>query len=92
MTIPTIPPRCAPIASVATSAPRTWALALAAGLAAGVIAWAIGEATLVPEAAYQNKKEHVHLSDIGDWHSQWDHLVRGAWRHDGRGAGTGVAG
>jgi hypothetical protein len=28
---------------------RAWALALSAGLAAGLIAWAIGEATLIPE-------------------------------------------
>jgi hypothetical protein len=36
-------------APVASSGFRMWTLALAAGLAAGVIAWAIGEATLVPE-------------------------------------------
>ena len=31
-------------------------------LLAGLIAWAIGEATLVPEAGYENKKEHIHLA------------------------------
>ena len=36
-------------APVASSRIRMWALALAAGLAAGVIAWAIGEATIMPE-------------------------------------------
>jgi hypothetical protein len=41
---------------------RRWAVAVAAGLVAGVIAWAIGEATLVPEAGYQDKKEHIHLA------------------------------
>jgi len=35
-------------APVATSSSRTWALALAAGLAAGVIGWAIAEAALIP--------------------------------------------
>jgi hypothetical protein len=36
-------------APVASSGFRTWVLALSAGLAAGVIAWAIGEVTLAPE-------------------------------------------
>jgi hypothetical protein len=36
-------------ALVAGSRIRTWVLALAAGLAAGVFAWAIGEATIIPE-------------------------------------------
>ena len=54
--------RASSIAPFAKSAVRTWALALAAGLLAGVIAWAVGEATLVPEAAYENKKEHVHVA------------------------------
>jgi hypothetical protein len=49
-------------APIAVSAVRTWAWVLAAGLAAGVIAWAIGEATLVPEASYENKKEHIHVA------------------------------
>jgi hypothetical protein len=49
------------VAPVASSGARTWALALAAGLMAGVVAWAVGEATLVPEAAYENKKAHVHV-------------------------------
>ena len=50
------------IALVASSGARTWALALAAGLLAGLIAWAIGEATLVPEASYENKKEKIHVA------------------------------
>jgi hypothetical protein len=54
--------RASSIAPFAKSAVQTWALALAAGLLAGVIAWASGEATLVPEAAYENKKEHVHVA------------------------------
>jgi len=53
---PDSPPTIAPVAS---SGIRTWALALAAGLVAGVVAWAIGEATLVPEAGFQNKKEKI---------------------------------
>jgi hypothetical protein len=32
---------------------------VAAGLVAGVVAWAIGEATLVPEAGFQSKKEKI---------------------------------
>jgi hypothetical protein len=43
----------------ANSAVRAWALALAAGLVAGVVAWAIGEATLVPEAGFVNKDEKI---------------------------------
>jgi hypothetical protein len=50
------------IERVASSGPRTWTLALAAGLLAGVIAWAIGEATLVPEATYENKKANIHVA------------------------------
>jgi hypothetical protein len=50
------------IATAASSEARTWALALAAGLLAGAISWAIGEATLVPEAMYENKKEHIHVA------------------------------
>ena len=50
------------IAPVASSGARTWTLALVAGLLAGVIAWAIGEATLVPEASYENKKANVHVA------------------------------
>jgi hypothetical protein len=38
------------VAPVASSGIRTWALALATGLAAGVIAWAIGEAALIPDS------------------------------------------
>jgi len=47
------------MAPVASSGIRTWALALAAGLVAGVVAWAIGEATLIPEAGFQSKKEKI---------------------------------
>jgi hypothetical protein len=40
---------------------RIWVLALSAGLAAGLVAWAIGEAMLVPEAGYQDKKEKINI-------------------------------
>jgi hypothetical protein len=49
------------VAPVAGSGVRWWTLALAAGLLAGVISWAIGEATLVPEATHQDKKAHIYL-------------------------------
>jgi hypothetical protein len=51
----------APIARVGGGRARTWAIALFAGLAAGLIAWGIGEATLVPEAGYQDKKQHIDI-------------------------------
>jgi hypothetical protein len=47
------------IAPVASSPVRTWALALSAGLAAGLVAWAVGEATLIPEAGFQNKAQKI---------------------------------
>jgi hypothetical protein len=50
------------IATATGTGTRTWALTLFAGLLAGVLAWAIGEATLLPEAGYQNKKENIHVS------------------------------
>jgi hypothetical protein len=50
-----------PTVPVGRTAFRPWAIALAAGLLAGLVAWGIGEATLVPEAGYENKKENVHL-------------------------------
>jgi hypothetical protein len=46
---------------VAGTRTRIWSIAVAAGVAAGLIAWAIGEATLVPEAAYQDKKQHINV-------------------------------
>jgi hypothetical protein len=62
--IPAPGPDSAPSSTAAPgsgAAKRTWALALGAGLAAGLIAWAIGEATLVPEAGYQDKKQNINL-------------------------------
>jgi hypothetical protein len=43
-------------APVASSRIRTWALALAAGLAVGVIAWAIGEAALIPDSGLARRQ------------------------------------
>jgi hypothetical protein len=36
-----------------------WAFALLAGLVAGMVAWAVGEATFVPEAAVQSNREEA---------------------------------
>ncbi len=62
-----VPVPASTIAPVTSSGARTWAVAIGAGLLAGVIAWAIGEATFVPEAGFENKKEHIHVtvSEIG---------------------------
>lgn len=49
MTSPDDIPTTATTIPVASSGARTWVLALAAGLAAGVLAWGIGEAVIVPE-------------------------------------------
>jgi hypothetical protein len=43
-------------APVASSRIRTWALALAAGLAVGVIAWALGEAALIPDSGLARRQ------------------------------------
>ncbi len=58
---PTLTP-ASTAAPVASSWVRTWALVLGAGLAAGVIAWAIGEATLVPEAGFRSKATKIGVS------------------------------
>jgi hypothetical protein len=55
---PAPPPASVPVRSIAF---RHWAIALTAGLLAGLLAWGIGEAMLVPEAGYENKKENIHL-------------------------------
>jgi len=47
-------------ASVASWGIRTWALALAAGLATGVIAWAIGEAALIPDSGLARRQGNIN--------------------------------
>jgi hypothetical protein len=41
---------------------RKWVLVLSAGLAAGLVAWAVGEATLVPEAGFQDRDKKITIS------------------------------
>jgi hypothetical protein len=57
-----VPTPVPPTAVAASSPIRTWVLALAAGLVAGGVAWGIGEATLIPEAGFQDKAKKIDIS------------------------------